>query len=64
MAGSSRLTIELTREQRLALLAATGMLVGALEIDPDALAEGEEAPAHLPRPEESRWGSLPAGERK
>jgi putative phosphoribosyl transferase len=42
------IAIALTREQQLAVAAATGVLVGVLELDPEALASGE-----LP------WGQIP-----
>ena len=42
------IAIPLTREQQLAVAAATGVMVGVLEIDPEALESGE-----LP------WGQIP-----
>jgi hypothetical protein len=42
------ITIPLTREQQLAVAAATGVMVGVLEIDPETLESGE-----LP------WGQIP-----
>ena len=45
------LTLVLTREQQLEVLAATGFMVSTLELPLDAVEDGEEALARLPLPE-------------
>jgi hypothetical protein len=51
MSEQPTITIELTREQQLELLAATGLLVKTLELPVAALGGGGEALARLPLPE-------------
>lgn len=51
VADEPRITIELTKEQQLEILAATGLLVKTLELPWAALAEGGEALARIPLPE-------------
>jgi hypothetical protein len=50
MAEKPTVTIELTREQQLELLAATGLLARTLEVDPECLEEAGTAAASLPLP--------------
>jgi hypothetical protein len=45
------LTIMLTREQQLEVLAATGLMVSTLELPLEAVVEGGEALARLPLPD-------------
>jgi hypothetical protein len=45
------ITLELTQEQQLEVLAATGLLVKTLELPLEALADGGEAQALLPIPD-------------
>jgi hypothetical protein len=51
MAERPMITIELTRDQQLEVLAATGLLVRALEVDPASLDEAGAAAASLPLPD-------------
>jgi hypothetical protein len=51
MAEKLTLTIELTREQQLEILAATGLLARTLEVDPASSDEAGAAAARLPLPE-------------
>jgi hypothetical protein len=51
MAEKLTLTIELTREQQLEILAATGLLARTLEVDPASSDEAGAAGARLPLPE-------------
>jgi hypothetical protein len=50
MAERTTVTIALTKEQQLDLLAATGLLVKSLEVDAEALDEGGAASAQVPLP--------------
>jgi hypothetical protein len=52
MAEQPTVTVALTKEQQLEILAATGLLVKTLEIDAAAAAEDGAASAQLPLP---RW---------
>jgi hypothetical protein len=51
VADQPTITIELTKEQQLEILAATGLRVKTLELPVEALTDGEEALARLPIPE-------------
>jgi hypothetical protein len=51
MAAKPTITITLTREQQVEVLAATGLLVTTLELHPEDLDEGGAALASLPLPE-------------
>jgi hypothetical protein len=51
VADERTITIELTKEQQLEILAATGLLVKTLEMPVEALEDGGEALARLPLPE-------------
>jgi hypothetical protein len=51
MPAKSTITITLTKEQQLELLAATGLLVRTLAIDLEAIEEGRAAAARIPLPE-------------
>jgi hypothetical protein len=57
MAEQPTITLELTQEQQLEVLAATGLLVKTLELPLEALADGGEALARLPIPD---WLQQPA----
>jgi hypothetical protein len=48
MAETVTIQIQLTREQELQIAAATGLLVGTLEVDLAGLGEGESAAAQIP----------------
>jgi len=52
MESRSTITITLTKEQQLEVLAATGLLVRTLALGPEAPDEGGAAPVSLPLP---RW---------
>jgi len=51
MAEQPTITLALTQEQQLEVLATTGLLVKTLELPLEALAEGGEARARLPIPD-------------
>jgi hypothetical protein len=51
MAGAPTLTVALTKEQALQVLAATGLMVNSLELPLEAPADGGEALARIPIPD-------------
>jgi hypothetical protein len=64
MAQTTSLLIELTREQQLAVLAATGLRLSTLHLSPEAIGEDGEAPARIPLPEWLVRGAAPTPDKK